>query len=61
MVTNVEEGMTARIQIPYTFIKGKMTRKWAKNGHFRPKNPSIDLKICHIWYLSSVYEFENFC
>ena len=60
MVTNVEGGMTARTQIPYTFIKAKLTQKWAKNGHFRPKNALIDLKIGHILYLGGFYEFSNF-
>ena len=38
----------------------KMGKKRANNGHFRPKNASIDLKIGHILYLCGFYEFCNF-
>ena len=49
--------MTTRAQIPYTYIYAKLTKKWAKNGHFRLKNASIDLKIGNILYLDSFYDF----
>ena len=42
------------------FAYAKKGQKRAKNGHFRPKNASIDLKVVHILYLGGFYDLSNF-
>ena len=60
MTINAKGGMSAGTRFAYSILLAKMGQKKAKNGHFRPKNASIDLKICHILYLGGFYDFEIF-
>ena len=56
MTINVKGGMSAGTRFAYAILLAKR----AKNGHFRPKNASIDLQIGHILYLGGFYDFSNF-
>ena len=49
--------MAAGKQFAYAILLAKMGQKRAKNGHFSPKNASIDLKIGHILYLCGFFDF----
>ena len=54
---NAKGGMSAGTRFAYAILLAKMGKKRGKNGHFRPKNASIDLKIFHILYLGGFYDF----
>ena len=45
MTINAEGGMSAVTRFAYAILLAKMGEKMAKNGHFRPKNASISLKV----------------
>ena len=49
--------MSVSTRFAYAILLAKMGKKRAKNGHFRPKNASIDLKIGHILYLGGFFDF----